>query len=244
MVEKEKKSKSSVKKPRISAPLDRRAVRATNLERLTDAGFKAAPMLPLRDPSSRLRPVEEVAARAAALVALFFWVSAPVDRLPDADLRARIKRDALLEALTDGERAIVKLPRARARREKVDTIGWRLENIWSLAWVLGYAEEPSFDRTMIGDDTIGNMLEFLAGKLGVAALLGRVTPRASDDVVALEDLSYCAHNAARSAQLGSKTAAPRSFNPIAGCGVVHERRHALTWATSPGTAWDDTDLST
>jgi hypothetical protein len=26
--------------------------------------------------------------------------------------------------------------------------------------------------------------------------------------------------------------------------VVHERRHALTWALSPGTPWDETDLST
>ncbi len=27
-------------------------------------------------------------------------------------------------------------------------------------------------------------------------------------------------------------------------GVVHEHRHALTWVLSPGTLWEDTDLST
>jgi len=29
-----------------------------------------------------------------------------------------------------------------------------------------------------------------------------------------------------------------------GTGVIDERRHALTWATSLRTKWDDTDLST
>ena len=32
--------------------------------------------------------------------------------------------------------------------------------------------------------------------------------------------------------------------PWLGTGVIHERRHALTWATSPRVKWDDTDLST
>ncbi len=48
---------------------------------------------------------------------------------------------------------------------------------------------------------------------------------------------------ARSASLGGKTV-PKGFHPIAGTGVIHERRHALTWATSPRVKWDDTDLST
>ena len=104
-------------------------------------------------------------------------------------------------------------------------------------------EEPTAASHAIAGATIDPMLDFIRGKLGVAALLERATPRSNAKALALEDLFYCAHNAARSAQLGSKTA-PDGFNPVIGGGVIHERRHALTWATSPGTAWDDTDLST
>ena len=59
----------------------------------------------------------------------------------------------------------------------------------------------------------------------------------------MEDLFYCAHDAVRSAQLGGATV-PIGFHPIDDGGGIHERRHALTWALSPGTDWDDTDLST
>jgi hypothetical protein len=218
-------------------------VRAGNLKRLAAAGFNAASWLPLHEPTSRLRSAREIAARASALVALFFWVAVPATSLSDKDLRARLDRDGLREALTDDERAILKLARERAHRENVDGIGWRLENMWPLAWVLGFEPVPSFDGAMIDGATIDAMLDFIGGKLGVDALLERATPRSNAEVVALEDLFYCAHNAARSAQLGSKTV-PADFNPVVGGGVVHERRHALTWATSPGTAWDDTDLST
>jgi hypothetical protein len=47
----------------------------------------------------------------------------------------------------------------------------------------------------------------------------------------------------RSAQLGGKTV-PNNFDPIGNGGVIHERRHALTWMLSKGTTWDNTDVST
>jgi len=233
------KPKKTTKAP--AAKVD--PVRAANLKRLASAGFKAATWLPRRGSKARLRPVEEIAARAAALVALFFWVAAPATQISDADVRKRLDRDSLRDALTEEERTIVALPRKRANELHVDSIGWRLENLWSLAWLLGFENEPDFTGTMIDGATIDPMLDFIRGKLGVAALLERATPRSNAKALALEDLFYCAHNAARSAQLGSKTA-PDGFNPVIGGGVIHERRHALTWATSPGTAWDDTDLST
>ena len=87
------------------------------------------------------------------------------------------------------------------------------------------------------------MIAFIRWSDGVDALLARARPRALAEVVALEDHFYAAHNAARSAQLGGRTV-PKGFHPVVNGGVVHERRHALTWALSPGVAWDDTDLST
>lgn len=52
-----------------------------------------------------------------------------------------------------------------------------------------------------------------------------------------KDLFYCAHNAVRSAQLGHDTVPP-GFHAVVDGGVVHERRHALTWALSLGVAWE------
>ncbi|MEY3241707.1 MAG: hypothetical protein RIR11_3146 [Bacteroidota bacterium] len=56
-------------------------------------------------------------------------------------------------------------------------------------------------------------------------------------------LFYCLHNAIRSAQCGDDTVPP-GFDPISNGGVIHERRHSLTWMLSKGIEWDDTDLST
>ena len=58
-----------------------------------------------------------------------------------------------------------------------------------------------------------------------------------------EDLFYCLHNAVRSAQLGSETV-PNGFDPMGNGGVIHERRHSLTWMLSKGISWEETDLST
>lgn len=58
-----------------------------------------------------------------------------------------------------------------------------------------------------------------------------------------EDLFYCLHNAVRSAQLGGETV-PDGFHPVGNGGVIHERRHSLTWMLSKGVDWEETDLST
>ncbi|MDX2015500.1 MAG: DUF4272 domain-containing protein [Myxococcaceae bacterium] len=75
------------------------------------------------------------------------------------------------------------------------------------------------------------------------AWIHHAAARPLSDLIQLEDLFYCAHNDVRSAQLGYATV-PAAFHPVFDGGVVHERRHALTWALSPGVPWDETDLST
>ncbi len=196
--------------------------RQENLTALKKLGFKVAKSLPTKRENHGLRPTKEIAARFRALRALFLWVAS----------EEPMKRPDVRRALTTEERRVYALSRAKARGY-VDTIGWRLENMWPLAWILGFEQRPPVSGAMIEDATIH-------------ALLWEFEPheaRAERDVLDLEDLFYCAHNAARSAQLGGRTV-PVGFDPIAGTGVIHERRHALTWATSPGVKWDDTDLST
>jgi hypothetical protein len=218
------------------------SIRAKNLATLKRMRFRAASSLPVLRSAVKLRPLDEIARRLMALDALFTWVSQ--HQVPTAKVKAYAKTNKLVPWMTDKERAIWKTAREPARARHVAVIGWRLENMWPLAWILGFSPAPKPDGVMISQATIGAMFRFLPKTSEtVADLLGRGKPRKESAVLAMEDFFYCAHNAARSAQLGEATV-PRGFHPIAGGGVIHERRHALTWATTPAIAWDETDLST
>ena len=221
-------------------------VRTENLALLRAFGFRVAEGLPAaRDAHQALRPLDEIARRFFALDAVFTWVTATEEEVAEASLRAYAERNALEPAMTDAERAIFALDRAAASQRHSATIGWRLENMWPLAWVLGFRPEPRADGVMIPSSVILPMFhEFHPGLgKGVDDLVGRGEARSYAEVDRLEDLFYCAHNAARSIQLG-QAPAPEGFDPIAGTGVIHERRHALSWCLSPHVRWEDTDLST
>jgi len=220
-----------------------REVRDRNLSRLRDEGFQVAPSLPLRKDLIRLRPVREIGHRLMALDAVFTWVS---DLETDGDrVRAYDRINQLTEAMTPSELEIWRLDREEAHAEHVDTIGWRLENMWSLAWVLGFQHTPGAAGGMISGEIIREMLlKFLPGlSKSVADLLAKSKVQSTAAVIELHDYFYCAHNAVRSAQLGRQTV-PEGFHPVADGGTVHERRHSLTWCLSPDDSWDDADLST
>ena len=228
---------------REPAPPHLDAIRERSIVALKTAGFECAPGLPLSDTLSP-RPAEEIAARLGALATLFYYVAASEDQIPEAELRSTLEEQGLGSALTGAEHRIMAMPRALAHRTNGDTIGWKTENMWPLAWVLGFEPAPSLERRQLTADEIRSLLDFAPGTNGtVAAFLATHEMRSAADIAAMEDLFYCAHNAVRSAQLGSPTV-PSDFDPIADGGAVHERRHALTWMLSPGVDWDDTDLST
>ena len=219
-------------------------VRQRNLEELAKAGFVAAKSLPLsRAALSSRRPAYDIAARLYALDALVCFVADP--KTPTERVMRYFDNGHLLDHLTDDERALVDAAhRDEMHRQHVDTIGWRLENMWGLAWVLGYTVPPALTGQMPGDAIQEMVFRWLPGlDTTPEALLERGQIRSDADVAALEDFFYCAHNAVRSAQLGHPTVPP-GFHPVGDGGCVHERRHALTWCMSPSTSWDDTDLST
>ena len=180
-----------------------------------------------------------------ALDALFTWVAFLEKDVPSERVEGYIGRNGLRDWLTEEEGEIVSLPRAEARESHVDDIGWKLENMWALAWVLGFGPEPTLDSSLVGEDVTRPMIfEFLPGLDGtVEGFATKVSPRPVADVSAMEYRFYCAHNAVRSAQLGSRTV-PDGFHPVLHGGAIHERRHSLTWCLARDTAWEDTDLST
>lgn len=209
-------------------------VRDANLKLLTEKGFRVAPSLPT-DRFGELRPQEEIEQRLDALISLVLWVTAPPGVLDDEALKEQALSGDLAAWLTEDEKAIFKLDKETAQTEHIDTIGWQMENVWGLAWVLGYNTAPTLQGQLQGEQARDLILGF--------GVKGERRLRPVEEVVKMEDLFYCAHNAVRSAQLGGDTV-PQGFAPMGDGGCIHERRHALTWCLSPGVDWEDTDLST
>ena len=215
---------------------------------LAEQGFRCARSLPLYrsdDPVDKLRSVEEIGARLLALGALFYWVVATEDIAASARILAFLERDNLRSHLNGGENAILSLSRVDANAAHAGTIGWRLENMWALAWILGFEPPPPFHQGQLPREVSTRMLnEFLPDfDATLAGFVAACTLRSAAEVGQLEDLYYCAHNAVRSAQQGEDTL-PTDWHPMRDGGAIHERRHALTWSLSPGVAWEECDLST
>lgn len=225
-------------------------LREASLARLRGAGFRPSPALPTaahrRSVAGAVRPTQEIAQRLLALQALVAWVVFPAQDLKDEVVLGFVERNQLRAWLTPDELLILDTPRALAATEHGGSIGWRMENMWPLAWALGFEPEPDPSSGMVGAEIMRPLFrEFLPRfEADTAPFLAKVKPRSLDEIAQLEDLFYCAHNAVRSAQLGSKDAVPANFEPVRDGGVVHERRLSLTWVLSPNTSWDETDLST
>ncbi len=224
-------------------------VRAENLRILAEAGFNVAPGLPLpdfTDPTlAPVRPKREILGRLLAIKTLWLWVDTHPDAESEETVRGMIANDTLREHLTPEEAGILDMSREAAFEQHADHMGWKNENCWSLAWMLGFAEPPSvLTGQLSGSLGRSLMLEWLPNNATEStALRASCSLRPAAEIARLEDLFYCAHNAVRSAQLGNDTV-PDGFDPLREGGCIHERRHSLTWAISPGVAWDDTDLST
>ena len=219
------------------------AKREKSLAILREKGFSCAESLPVKELDT-LRPKEEIAGRLTALSMLFCHVVMPEEVLAENTIREFVDANDLEKHLTPDEVAIFTKPRRRAIEEYQNSIGWRTENMWPLAWLLGFEKEPEINARQLQQDDIQALLNFSPGPGdSMSAFLDYCELREAETAAELEDRFYCAHNAVRSAQLG-RPAVPEDFDPVIHGGAVHERRHSLTWAFSPGVDWDETDLST
>jgi hypothetical protein len=221
-------------------PMKAIKLRRETFAALSKHKFKPARSLPLPALDQELRPAIEIARRLAALDVLFRWVHFTEEEDPSSRLRQYLQKDKLRNSLTRDERKIVSLPRVKAYADHGDTIGWKLENMAALAWVLGHRARPECNDKFMSYPALRS---FLLGKQSLAAWDKTLKVRPIGDVIRMECMFYYAHNAVRSAQLGEETV-PKNFDPVLHGGLIHERRHALTWCLSPGVEWTETDLST
>ena len=206
------------------------AMRKSNVRILNELGFYPAERLPLPEIHRELRPEKEIASRTMALASLFAWGSAPPEAVPDEMLQSFIIDNDLQQWLTPEEKTICEMDREPAQQQHGSQIGWRLENMWPLCWVLGFEMEPDMQTGQIPQEVTQEMFFGYLGGLQepLSQLLDKIRLRDADQVSQREDLFYCAHNAVRSAQLGSGIpTVPDGFHPIGDGGVVHERRPRL-----------------
>ena len=206
-----------------------------------EAGFKPASSLPTEF-DRQMRPSIEIAGRLNAIKSLVLWLMVTEVELRSETILNFIAKNELERYMSDEEKEI--LSASRDDDELRNVIGWKFENAWPLAWCFGYSEPEITGEMMTGEqiqEIFWNHTCPLDEELKDWIKNKDTVSEAS--LIEKEDLFYCLHNAVRSAQLGGETVPP-NFDPIANGGVIHERRHSLTWMLSNGVEWDDTDLST
>ncbi len=216
-------------------------LRLKNIAICLDSGFKPASSLPT-ELNREIRPSIEIAQRLNAIKALVLWIMVSPENLASDKILAFIDKNNLEDFMDEEEKEILNLQRndEQARNH----IGWKFENAWPLAWYFGYREPDSTGQMMSGDQMQAILKDYSCPiNENVADWIKNKETLSVEKLIEKEDLFYCLHNAVRSAQLGGKTV-PEGFDSMGNGGVIHERRHALTWMLSKGVKWDETDLST
>ena len=220
-----------------SLPSVANKMRKIHLQKLADIGMLAADWMPTADQrlANQLRPKSEIIKKLMATYITSAWVCAPADVVSNDEIKSYLATNQLKRnSFSDKETGWMQTKRAEANQFSGQA-GWLLENIWSLAWLLGAAglPTPNISSDQTSHEVMGPIRDDLLGGLDKTfdQLMSRTKLRRLESVIALEDLMYCAHNSVRTVDI------PHG-------GLIHERRQSLTWALSPGVRWDDTDVST
>lgn len=152
-------------------------MRDNNLAYLNEHGFKPATWMPLPCTfgqasddvgyaSGALRPEKEIANRLLCHCAVFAWGSAPSEF--EQPISQFISDNELLEHMTSDEKEIVGMPKDDASAQFAHVVGWRLENMWSLAWILGVAGIPSATTGQLSQDVSGTLMSLFLPEFTVS----------------------------------------------------------------------------
>lgn len=142
-----------------------------------------------------------------------------------------LHREQLDGELTQPERSF--LEQGRGDR---DSIKVQVEGMWALAWAVSIVPEIDFWRDC--NSGFVTLLPNLKTGESITRAMDQARLRASDQIVAACDLSYCLHWIIREALIKDDPL-PRDLKPH----VVIERRRALEWILSED-AWEMVSLDT
>ncbi len=218
--------------------------RQASIDELANYGFAVTDPSALGVPNTDgvLRPAKEIASRLFAQMALFMWVAATEDKATSEGIGKWIVNNSLDGYYTEAEWNILQMDRNEANTEHGAQIGWQLESMWALAWVCGFEPVPTFHNGQISGELTRAVLEYIPNLGGtVDGFIETSQIRSTSDVLAKEDLFFCADKAVRNAQLGSQTV-PNEFDIERDGGAIRERRHGLNWCLSPDSSWEAIDL--
>lgn len=216
-------------------------LRLNNISECLSSGFKPATSLST-ELDRQLRPKDEIAKRLNAIKAIVLWIMVPEQTLSSVRILNFVSTNGLDLFLAADEKHI--LNSSRNDEELRNSIGWKFENAWSLAWYFGYKAPDITGQMMTGEQMQEILINYTCPlDEKIEDWLGKTEIVSEEELKKKEDLFYCLHNAVRSAQMGGQTVPP-NFDLAGNGGVIHERRHSLTWMLSSGIGWDETDLST
>ena len=216
-------------------------LRLNNVSICLDAGFRPTNSLPTEF-ERKIRPSIEIAKRLHAIKAFVLWLWVPEENMPNEKVLDFVDKNQLKTFMSKDEINIFNS--SRTDNELRHLISWKLENAWSLAWYFGYVEPNILGQSITEQEIEGILHNYMCDINKDLEEWVEIQKTVSEDKLKQkEDLFYCLHNAVRSAQIGRETV-PKGFDPIVNGGVIHERRHSLTWMLSDGLSWDETDLST
>lgn len=216
-------------------------LRLNNISVCLNAGFRPSNSLPTEF-DRQLRPSIEIAKRLSAIKALVLWLMIPEEHLESNIILNFTAKNDLNDFMSEDEKEI--LNASRDDEQARNAIGWKFENAWPLAWFFGYTE-PEITGQMMSGEQMQEILQNFSCPLdgNIEDWIKDKKTLTENELIQKEDLFYCLHNAVRSAQLGRDTV-PNGFDPMGNGGVIHERRHSLTWMLSKEVNWEETDLST
>lgn len=208
---------------------DYEAMRAESERVAKTLGYPIHSGLPRLDDSLVLRPQDEIASRALALLCV---VVRAYGFSSDTNVREWIKSENLARHLTPDEEHFL----YHGDQTKVTELKTREECLWAFAWVLGFHDSLEFGEYC--QPTLSSFFpRFNEGETS-EKFRSRCRLRPLSEILAKADLAYCLHWAIREGQLKQKRLKV-AVHPY----VVIERRHALEWMLSRE-HWDDVSLDT
>lgn len=200
--------------------------RVWSSERLSRAGLRISPTLPVIDEFSP-RSTVEIVDRILCLNA----VAAAAHGFDKGKALSWLEQENVSENLTVSEGEFLTSGQDNANAFKI-----QVEGIWALAWIIGIV--PNLDFWQTCDSQFVRMLPDLKTSESSAEIRARAETRDDTEIGFAVDLAYCLHWLLRENAINEKPP-PKGLLPF----ILEERRRALEWAIGE-MGWDEVSLDT